>query len=81
MKKFWILALCAVLCWGMTAAPSHAALTPGAAYTITIQKMNSNGTVSDVSTTEATADANGKLIFSLTSMPTNTDCNFIVFIL
>ena len=81
MKKFWLLALCAVICWGMTVVPSHAALTPGATYTITIQKMNSNGTVSDVSTTEATADANGKLIFSLTSMPTNTDCNFIVFIL
>ncbi len=82
MKKFWLLALCAVLCWGMTAVPSHAAaLTPGATYTITIQKMNSNGTVSDVSTTDATADANGKLSFSLTSMPTNADCNFIVFIL
>ena len=80
MKKFWLLALCAVLCWGMTAAPSHAALTPGATYTITIQKMNSNGTVSDYSTTEATANADGKLSFSLTSMPTNTDCNFIVFI-
>lgn len=81
MKKFWLLALCAVLCWGMTAVPSHAALTPGATYTITIQKMNSNGTVSDYSTTEATADATGKLSFSLTSMPTNADCNFIVFTL
>ena len=65
----------------MTVAPSHAApLTPGATYTITIQKMNSNGTVSDYSTTEATANADGKLSFSLTSMPTNADCNFIVFI-
>ncbi len=65
----------------MTAVPSHAALTPGAAYTITIQKMNSNGAVSDVSTTPVTADADGKLSFSLTSMPTNAECNFIVFIL
>jgi len=82
MKKFWILALCAVLCWGMTAVPSHAApLTSGMVYTITIQKMNSNGTVSDVSTTPATADANGKLSFDLTSMPTNAECNFIVFII
>jgi hypothetical protein len=81
MKRFWLLALCAVLCWGMTAAPSHAALTAGATYTIVIQKMNSNGTVSDYSTTEATADSNGKLSFSLTSLPTNTQCNFIVFIL
>ncbi len=80
MKKFWLLALCAVLCWGMTAVPSHA-LTAGATYTITIQKMNSNGTVSDYSTTTATADADGKLSFTLSSMPTNADCNFIVFIL
>jgi hypothetical protein len=65
----------------MTAVASHAALTPGAVYTITIQKMNSNGTVSDYSTTQATADSNGKLSFSLTSLPTNTQCNFIVFIL
>jgi hypothetical protein len=82
MKKFWLLALCAVLCWGMTAVSSHAAaLTSGTVYTITIQKMNSNGTLSDVSTTTATADANGKLSFSLASMPTNAECNFIVFIL
>jgi hypothetical protein len=82
MKKFWLLALCAVLCWGMTAVSSHAAaLTSGTVYTITIQKMNSNGTVSDVSTTAATADANGKLSFDLTSLPTNTECNFIVFII
>jgi hypothetical protein len=81
MKKFWLLALCAVLCWGLTAVPSHAAaLISGTNYTITIQKMNSNGTVSDYSTTVATANADGKLSFSLTSMPTNTDCNFIVFI-
>jgi len=81
MKKFWLLALCAFLCWGMTAVPSHAALTAGATYTIVVQKMNSNGTVSDYSTTTATADANGKLSFTLSSMPTNADCNFIVFIL
>jgi len=82
MKKFWLLALCAVLCWGMTATPSHAAaLTAGTVYSITIQKMNSNGTVTDVSTTEATADADGKLAFDLTSMPTNAECNFIVFII
>lgn len=60
--------------------PAHAALTPNATYTITIQKMNSNGTVSDYSTTEATADATGKLSFTLTAMPTNAECNFMVFI-
>jgi hypothetical protein len=61
-------------------APLHAALIPGATYTITIQKMNSNGTVSDVSTTAVTANSEGKLSFTLSSMPTNAECNFIVFI-
>ena len=41
-------------------AASQAALTANAPYTITIQKMNSNGTVSDYSTTSAVADADGK---------------------
>ncbi len=62
-------------------AASQAALTPNAPYTITIQKMNSNGTVSEYSTTSAVADADGKLSFTLSSMPTNADCNFIVFLI
>ncbi len=66
----------------MAGNPAYAdPLTAGAVYNITIQKMNSNGTVSDYSTAEATADSNGKLSFSLTALPTNSDCNFIVFII
>ncbi len=61
--------------------PLYAALIPYSTYTITIQKVNSNGTVSDYSTTEATADKDGKLSFSLSSMPTNASINFIVFII
>jgi hypothetical protein len=81
MKRFWVFALGLVFLWGIAVAPAQAALTPGTVYTITIQKMNSNGSLTDVSTTEATADSNGKLSFSLTTLPTNSDCNFIVFIL
>ena len=81
MKKFWIFALGVFFLWGITVAPAQAALTPGTIYTITIQKMNSNGTLTDVSTAEATADSDGKLSFSLTTLPTNSECNFIVFIL
>jgi hypothetical protein len=81
MKKFWIFALSVFFLWGITVAPAQAALTPATPYTITIQKMNSNGTLTDVSTEEATADSNGKLSFSLTALPTNSECNFIVFIL
>lgn len=60
---------------------AHAALTPGAGYTITIQKVNSNGTVSDYSTVSATADGNGKLAFTASSIPTKDDCNFIVILI
>jgi hypothetical protein len=81
MKRFWVFALGLFFLWGITVAPAQAALTPGTIYTITIQKMNSNGTLTDVSTEEATADSNGKLSFSLTALPTNSECNFIVFTL
>jgi hypothetical protein len=60
--------------------PSFAALNANTTYTITIQKMNSDGTVSDYSTTTAKTDADGKLTFSLGYMPTNSEANFIVFI-
>ena len=79
MKKIALAILCTamILLYGLSSA--HA-LTAGATYTITIQKVNSNGTVSDYSNTTATADSNGKLIFTLSSMPTNADCYFLVFI-
>ena len=79
MKRFRMLALSLFFLWGIAVVPAQAALTPGTVYTITIQKMNSNGSLTEVSTAEATADADGKLSFSLTSLPTNSECNFIVF--
>ncbi len=57
MKKFWVFALGLFFLWGITAAPTQAALTPGTTYTITIQKMTSTGALADVSTAEAIADA------------------------
>ena len=81
MKKLWVFFLGLCFLWGIAAVPAQAALTPGATYTITIQKMNGNGTLTEVSTEQATADSAGKLTFSLTSLPTNSDCNFIVFTL
>lgn len=60
------------------------ALTAGQTYTISVEKINSNGTVTsggtslDLSTT-ATADSNGKISFSFTSsLPTSSSCNFLV---
>ncbi len=80
MKKMLILLLSFILAF-MLGNAAQAALTPGATYVITVQKMNSNGSVSDYSTTTSTADGDGKLTFSLTSMPTNAECNFIVIII
>ncbi|MCX5909971.1 MAG: hypothetical protein NTY64_23045, partial [Deltaproteobacteria bacterium] len=81
MKKLlWIMVV--LFAFALAGTPSYAApLTANAIYTITIQKMNSDGTVSDYSTSEATADSNGKLSFTLSSMPTNAECNFMVFII
>ena len=60
------------------------ALTVGENYTIDIEKINSDGTLTsgdtslDISTT-ATADSDGKLSFSFTSViPDNSSCNFMV---
>jgi hypothetical protein len=80
MKKLlgiWVVLMALVL----VSLPAHAALTAGANYTITVQKMNSDGTVTDYSSTTAAADADGKLSFTLSSMPTDADCNFIVIII
>jgi len=56
-------------------------LNPNYTYTIVIQKVNSNGTVSDYSTTTATTDSNGKLNFVLTNLPTVDEANFLVVII
>jgi len=80
MKKlmFFLIVFAAM---AITVHPSFAALNANTTYSITIQKMNSNGTVSDYSTTTATTDADGKLTFSLGYMPTSSEANFIVFII
>ncbi len=55
------------------------ALTAGQNYTVSIEKINSDGTktATGVSTT-ATADADGKITFTLSGVPDNTACNFMV---
>ena len=81
MKKITIILSCLLIAVFMTWSGAFAAaLTTGQTYTITIQKMGTNGAVTDVSTSTAVADADGKLSFDLTGMLTNADCNFIVFI-
>jgi len=55
------------------------ALTVGETYTISVEKVNSNGSLSSIGvSTTATADSNGKISFTLTGIPDNSTCNFLV---
>jgi hypothetical protein len=55
-------------------------LTANSTYTISIQTVNSDGSLSgDLGiATEGVADANGKLTFNLSGVPDNSSCNFLV---
>ncbi|MCR4331197.1 MAG: hypothetical protein NUV34_00610 [Sulfuricaulis sp.] len=63
---------------------AHAlALTAGQTYTVTIEKLTSAGAVTSGSTslnlsTTATANADGKISFSIGGIPNNDSCNFLV---
>lgn len=81
MKKLItsILGAIALLAWA-----NAFALTAGQTYTISVEKVNSNGSVTSGATslglsTTATADSSGKVAFSFTSsIPTTSSCNFLV---
>ncbi|MBW2109031.1 MAG: hypothetical protein JRI36_10255 [Deltaproteobacteria bacterium] len=68
--------LCVALI-GLSTTPLWA-LTAGETYTITVYKVNSNGTTTSVSSTTVTADSNGKISFTLSNVPTSPTTNFIV---
>ena len=62
--------------------PAHS-LTAGQNYTVTFEKLTSSGSVTSGSSslglsTSTTADANGKLSFSVSGIPNNSSCNFLV---
>ncbi len=60
-------------------ASDAGALTTGETYSITAQKVNSNGSLASASaSSSAVADSNGKISFSLTNVPDNGSCNFLV---
>jgi len=77
IKIFVILALAVVFLIGLTPAPARA-LTAGAEYTVILYKFKSNGTLEEVSSTSVTADNNGKIEFTLSSVPTNEEANFLL---
>lgn len=55
------------------------ALNPSSNYTITTSKLKTDGTLATIETVAAQSDANGKLSFTLTTLPTNAEVNFISF--
>ncbi len=62
----------------LTAFTGAQALTIGERHTITLSKVNSNGTVTDVSSTSAISDSDGKIAFSFSSVPNSPDTYFLV---
>jgi hypothetical protein len=74
-----ILSIAVILTGSLFSTQSAYALTAGETYTITIQKLNSDGSLSSVSSSDsATADSSGKVSFSLAGIPDNSSCNFLV---
>ncbi len=60
-------------------SPSLAApLTAGASYTVVVSQVNSDGSLTSLSSTSATADSNGKIAFSLTGLPDAGQANFVL---
>ena len=67
------------LIFGAATPALATALNPNTSYTVDLSKVNSDGSVTDVSTTTGTTDSTGKLSFSFTSgVPTAPSTNFVV---
>lgn len=79
-KGFYsVFAAIAALLFTFAFAPSSEALTSGAAYTVTVDRINSTGTTTSLGqSASATADSGGKISFTLTGIPDNSTCNFLV---
>jgi len=88
MKKYISQYILSLFCMLLLSVSNPAwSLTVGEQYTITIEKLNSDGSLTSGETslgisTTATADSDGKLSFSFSSgIPNNSSCNFMVITL
>ena len=54
------------------------ALTAGASYTVVVSQINSDGSLTSLSSTSSTADSNGKIAFSLSSLPDVSQAHFVL---
>lgn len=71
--------LCAVLFTlsGGSAMAATAPLASNTQYTVTMEKFLSDGTLSAVGSTTVTSDANGKITFTFSNVPTCPTTNFL----
>ncbi|MBI4698134.1 MAG: hypothetical protein HY758_04300 [Nitrospirae bacterium] len=78
-RKLFGLAVCGVMFLVLFLMSSHvSALTAGETYSVALSKVNSDGTVTQVDSTSATADSDGKITFSFSNVPTSPTTNFLV---
>lgn len=78
MTSIGAAALATALVGPASAAPADP-LAANTQYAVLVKKMNSDGSTTLVDSANATTDADGKLTFNFTTMPTRPDTNFIVF--
>jgi hypothetical protein len=76
-KIYYALFVLSIFFVGFQIQPAWA-LTSGETYTIALYKINSDGSKTQVSSTTAIADTNGKISFDLSNIPTSPTTNFIV---
>ena len=74
-----VLILAALCILGIPEDSYSAALTSGETYTITVEAIQSDGNTTSLGlSTTAVADANGKIAFSFSGLPTTSSYNFLV---
>jgi hypothetical protein len=82
-KKIIYYRLTITICLSLFFVSNASALTQGETYTITVEKFNSDGTVTSGASslglsTTAVADSDGKISFSMSGIPDNSTCNFLL---
>ncbi|WJW76727.1 hypothetical protein QVG61_06480 [Thiohalobacter sp. IOR34] len=58
--------------------PAALALTADETYTVVISQIESDGSLTTLSSTSATADSSGKISFSLSNLPTADETHFVL---
>lgn len=79
MKRYVQLTLLAfMVLFGAAYSFAAVSLSPSTAYTVELAKVNSDGTTTLVSSTSVTSDANSKITFTFSNVPTQATNNFVI---